>query len=182
MFFVFDRIENIFSFSHNVSSLLSRLINPFPNKPWFLRVCSISLLKIMREKEKLLIMSNFSFSHSVFYPLRELSAIFMLFKIVVCKFFQFGILQNLSFGKGLNYRICLLTLSQTTNFRPFQISKTLQTKILNSMKSSPNGLKTLGEKEKLLVTSNFSFSHSVFKRLVLQTGINQGLFGTGLKG
>ena len=37
------------------------------------------------------------------------------------------------------------------------------------------------EKEKLLVTSNFSFSHSVFKRLVLQTRKNQGLFGKGLK-
>ena len=28
--------------------------------------------------------------------------------------------------------------------------------------------------------SNFSFSHSVFKRLVLQTCLNQGLFGKGL--
>ena len=45
---------------------------------------------------------------------------------------------------------------------------------------SLNGLKTLCEKEKLLVTSNFSFSHSVFKRLVLQTRENQGLFGKGL--
>ena len=40
---------------------------------------------------------------------------------------------------------------------------------------------TEGEKEKLLVTSNFPFSHSVFKRLVLQTVKNQGLFGKGLK-
>ena len=45
---------------------------------------------------------------------------------------------------------------------------------------SLNGLKTLCEKEKLLVMSNFSFSHSVFKRLVLQTRENQGLFGKGL--
>ena len=37
------------------------------------------------------------------------------------------------------------------------------------------------EKEKLLVTSNFSFSHSVFKRLDLQAHKNQGLFGKGLK-
>ena len=44
-----------------------------------------------------------------------------------------------------------------------------------------NGLKTLCKKEKLLVMSNFSFSHSVFKRLVLQTRENQGLFGKGLK-
>ena len=48
-------------------------------------------------------------------------------------------------------------------------------------KSSPNRLKTLWEKEKLLVTSNFSFSCSVFKRLVLQTRKNQGLFGKGLR-
>ena len=48
--------------------------------------------------------------------------------------------------------------------------------------SYPNDWKTLREKEKLLVTSNFSFSHSVFKRLVLQTRKNQGLFGKGLKG
>ena len=36
------------------------------------------------------------------------------------------------------------------------------------------------EKEKLLVISNFSFSHSVFKRLELQTRKNKGSFGKGL--
>ena len=64
-------------------------INPFPNKPWFLRVCSTSLLKTLWEKEKLLVMSNFSFSHSVFYPFEELSAIFIKFETVFCKLFQF---------------------------------------------------------------------------------------------
>ena len=44
------------------------LLNPFPNKPWFLRVCNTSLWKTMLEKEKLIVTSNFSFSHSVFYP------------------------------------------------------------------------------------------------------------------
>ena len=61
--------------------------------------------------------------------------------------------------------------------------KSLQTTISNLMKmaeSSLKVLKTLLEKEKLLVTSNFSFSQSVFKRLVLQTHKNQGLFGKGL--
>ena len=38
---------------------------------------------------------------------------------------------------------------------------------------------TVGKGE-LLITSIFSFSCSVFKRLVLQTHINQGLFGKGL--
>ena len=32
----------------------------------------------------------------------------------------------------------------------------------------------------MLVTNNFSFFHSVFKRLILQTRKNQGLFGKGL--
>ena len=63
--------------------------NPFPNKPWFLRVCSTSLLKTLWEKEKLLVTSNFFFSHSVFYPFRELSVIYIKFEIVVCKLFQF---------------------------------------------------------------------------------------------
>ena len=75
MIFVFDRLENI---------------NPFPNKPSFLRVCSKSLLKTLCEKEKLLVMSNFSFSHSVFNPFGELSAIFVKFKNVVCKVFEIG--------------------------------------------------------------------------------------------
>ena len=41
-------------------------VNPLPNKPWFLRVCRTSLLETLWETEKLLITSNFSFSHSVF--------------------------------------------------------------------------------------------------------------------
>ena len=43
------------------------------------------------------------------------------------------------------------------------------------------GRKTLCEKEKLLVRSNFSFSHSVFKRLVSQGRQKVSLCGTGLK-
>ena len=46
--------------------------------------------------------------------------------------------------------------------------------------SYPHGWKTLWEKEKLLVTSNFSFSHSVFKRLVSQGRQKVSLCGNGL--
>ena len=56
--------------------------HPFPNKPWFLRVYSTSLLKTLWEKDKLLVTSNLSFSLSVFYPFGELK-----FEIVVCKVF-----------------------------------------------------------------------------------------------
>ena len=51
--------------------------NTFPDKPCFLRVCSTSLSITLWEKEKLLITSNFSFSHSVFYPFGVLHAIFI---------------------------------------------------------------------------------------------------------
>ena len=66
------------------------LINPFPNNPWFLRVYSTSLLKTLWEKEKLLVMSNFSFFHSVFKPLGEHSVTFIKFKMILYKLFQFG--------------------------------------------------------------------------------------------
>ena len=83
---------------------LQYIFNPFPNKPWFLRVCSTSLLKTLWEKEKLLVTSNFSFSHRVFYPFRYFFAIFIKFEIVVCTVLEFGTVYNLSFSKGLKQR------------------------------------------------------------------------------
>ena len=50
----------------------------------------------------------------------------------------------------------------------------------NSRKFSKRVEKLL-EKEKSLVRASFSFSRSVFKRLLLQIGTYQGLFGKGLK-
>ena len=78
-----------------------------------------------------------------------------------------------------------LTLSQTTNFRLYQTERVCrkQFQVPSKWQKVPQiGRKTVREKEKLLVTSNFSFSHSVLKRLFLQTRKNQGLFGKGLKG
>ena len=46
----------------------------------------------------------------------------------------------------------------------------------NGREKLENRQKTMWEKEKLLIMSNFSFSHSVFKRLVLQTCENKSLF------
>ena len=68
---------------------LTYRLNPFPNKPFYLCVCSIILLKTLWEKKKLLVASNFAFSHSIFYLFGELSAIFINFRIIVCKLFQF---------------------------------------------------------------------------------------------
>ena len=44
-------------------------INPFPNKPWFLRVCSPSLLKTLGGKGEMLVTSNFSFFPQCFLPI-----------------------------------------------------------------------------------------------------------------
>ena len=62
--------------------------NHFPNKPWFLLVCITNLLKTLWEKEKLLVTSNFSFSHRVFYTFGEFSAIFIKFKLSSAKSFS----------------------------------------------------------------------------------------------
>ena len=77
------------SFS-SFSILTVTAFNLFQNKPWFLPVCSTSILKTLWEKDKLLVMSNLSFSHRVFDPLGELSAIFTKLSIVVCRIIEFG--------------------------------------------------------------------------------------------
>ena len=73
----------------------ANLFKPFPNKPWFLRVCSTSLLKTLWEKEKLLVTSNFSFSHIVSYPFGELYAIFH--KVKNCRLHTLSVWKSLRF-------------------------------------------------------------------------------------
>ena len=75
----------------NINELMLKTeFNSFPNKLCFLQVWSTNHLKTLWEKEKLLVTSNFSFSHIVFYPFWQISAISIEFKIVVCKDFDFG--------------------------------------------------------------------------------------------
>ena len=64
------------------------IIIPFPDSDSFWRPWKTSLLKTLWEEEKLLVTSNFSFSHSVFYPFGQLSAIYVKFETVVCKLFS----------------------------------------------------------------------------------------------
>ena len=71
-------------------SIYTHCINHFPNKPWFFKCLHYKSFENTAEKEKLLVTSNISFSHGVFYPSEELSAIFINFEIVVCKLFQLG--------------------------------------------------------------------------------------------
>ena len=85
------------------------LSNSFPNKPWFLLICSTSLLKTLWEKEKLLITSNFSFLLSVFNPFGELSAFHIKFKFVFCKLFQFGKWIDKVVAKGEILLTCIFS-------------------------------------------------------------------------
>ena len=93
-----------YSFSHPLY-----LLPLFPNKPWFLHVCSTSLLKTLWEKEKLLVTSNFPFTHSVFYPYDALSFIFIKFEPFPKQALVFTCLQHKPFentvGKGEIARI-----------------------------------------------------------------------------
>ena len=75
-------------------------LNPFPSKPWFLHVCVKSLLKTLLEKEKLLVTSNFSFSHHVFYPFGELSAISSNSKSLPANSFNLEESKNFHLGKS----------------------------------------------------------------------------------
>ena len=74
--------------------------NPFQNKPWFLRICSASLLKTLSEKKKLLKTSNFSFSYSVFYLSGKFSDIFINFENAVCKLLSLEESKIYHLGKG----------------------------------------------------------------------------------
>ena len=94
------------------SKILS--FNPFPNKPRFLRVCSTSLLKTLLEKEKLLIMSNFFFSNSVFY---QYGKFFYHFHQI-----QNCCLQTLSVWKSLKF-VVWEWVKELTNHFTYQSSK-----------------------------------------------------------
>ena len=128
---------------YHVKKLLSRFhipseINHFPNKSWFIRVCSTSLLKTLWEKEKLLVTSNFPFSHHVFYPFEDFTSIFFKFELSSANSFS---LEESKFGKrlfslNLDLPLSCLTLSQTS---PGLYLSAVQV------------LKTLLEKEKLQI-------------------------------
>ena len=60
--------ENVFQICLNAKKKNPKIFNPFPHNDTFWRPWETGLLKTLWEKEKLLVTSNFSFSHSVFYP------------------------------------------------------------------------------------------------------------------
>ena len=61
----------------------------------------------------MLMMSNFSFSHSAFYPFGELSTVLIKFEIVVCKLFK----------KNMNTRNFFFSSNVFKNLPPWDIVK-----------------------------------------------------------
>ena len=59
-------IQMLLNIEKNLKNKTKNILNPFPNQPWFLCVCRKGLLKTLWVKEKLLVSSNFSFSHTAF--------------------------------------------------------------------------------------------------------------------
>ena len=80
---------NCFKFFLVLCFLLALIVNALTlsqNSPGFY----VSGIKIFSKKEKLLVTSKVSYSHSVFYSSGKVSATFIKFAIVVCKLFHFG--------------------------------------------------------------------------------------------
>ena len=109
--------------------------NPFPNKPWVLHVSSTSLLKTLCQKEKLLV--TISPFPSVFYIFGELSAIFIEFKIVVCKLFQFG--PSKKFVVWEKIKLFFISI-KTNSFEPCSTKRRINesAKIFNLCRLLPN--------------------------------------------
>ena len=80
--------------------MLQKLFNAFPNKTWFLRVCRISLLKTLWEKEKLLVTNDFSFP-TVFSTHLD-NSLPLSPKLKLSSANSFSLEESkISFGKGL---------------------------------------------------------------------------------
>ena len=137
--------------------------NPLPNNPGFSQPSGRSLLKTLWEKEKMLVASFFSFFYSIKEKLQNLSPI----KIVICTISMLSFWQRLMFvtwqtDKPVVPHI-LSTLQQIKKFKMLiQDVKILLKWWFLSLISK----KTLREKGKMLVTSIFSFSYSVFQSLL----------------
>ena len=78
--------ENQISLKHISHFLRKRHVTFSQTSPGF-HMSSLEMDRKHWEKEKLLVTSNFSFSHSVFYPFGELFVISIKFEFVVGKLF-----------------------------------------------------------------------------------------------
>ena len=86
--------------------------NPFPNRPWFLRVCSTSLLKTAWEKEKLLVTfpTVFSTRFVNFLPFSS------NLKLSSAKSFSLEESKLYGFGKWLTLSFSFIFLPESSHY------------------------------------------------------------------
>ena len=135
-------------------------VNPFPNNPWFLRVCSTSLLKTLGKGE---------IAHNELFPL-----FLQRFLSVWWTFCHFHKIWNLSSANSFSLeepkffvweRVKLLPGDKILILSQSKVFQTTDVLWLYCYNFSFKQWKTLLEKEKMLVTSIFFFSSNVLKRL-----------------
>ena len=78
----------------------AKVLNPFPNKPWLLRVYSTSFLKTLWEKIKLLVTSNLFFSNSLSTLLNNFLPFSSILKLSSANSFNLEESKICCFGKG----------------------------------------------------------------------------------
>ena len=104
----------------------------------------------------MLVSRIFSFSHSVFYSIKEKNSHFSYLQFVVWKCFQLAESKILSFGEELS-----LLFPENDSFIYNKLTLYLKMMIFDTL-DEKSLLKTLWKKEKMLLSSIFSFFHNVF--------------------
>ena len=79
-------------------------VNSLPHSLNLERPWERNLLKTLWEKEKIMVISIFSFSHDVFNPIMDRNYYFSNIKFVICKCFHLAKSKMLSFVKRLTER------------------------------------------------------------------------------
>ena len=114
----------------------------------------------------MLLTSIFFFSHNIFYPMNDNFNVLTKIYFVVCKcFFNLDKPKMLSSGKRLNFLLIKIIfwsqqpwLSNKSAFFPKIKKKKTHTTLFQTVSvfSNPKALKTLQEREKMLVSATFS--------------------------
>ena len=143
--------------------------NSFLHRPVFLRVCSTTILKTLWEKEKFLRKSNFTFSHSVLYPLVELYSIFVIFihfnlKLLSANSFSLEDSQIFHLGNEIILELSKLKAFKANNLKVYQKLKFFLERVENLVGKGENA----GHQHFLLFPQCFQSASSLG---LLQVGI-----------
>ena len=66
--------------------------------------------------------SNFSFSHNVFYSIKDINYHFCYIQFVVCKCFQFGLVQNFVMWEWVNGMVSYISFNNISFVSQQQIT------------------------------------------------------------